>query len=181
MSRLNFDPCGLYRLTSCTQPYINHGRTSLVRSPTSPFSPNTRLRTAADTEQCILVILTAFYVTAKIIHLLYVSQKSSVKLSHVSSVYVSPKTKLHCQSIWLPRSVASAENAVYRRHYTGCVYNGMGSWMLVDDAGNSSTVFKTRNGQLQEVLAMMGDNAGCPTFCAATIGPSVKHQQQMFA
>ena len=53
--------------------------------------------------------------------------------------------------------------------------------MLVDDAGNSSTVFKTRNGQLQEVLAMMGDNAGCPTFRAATIGPSVKHQQQMFA
>ena len=79
------------------------------------------------------------------------------------------------------RGVASAENAVYRRHYTGCVDNGMGSGMLVDDAGNSSTVFKTRNGQLQEVLAMMGDNAGCPTFCAATIGPSVKHQQQMFA
>ena len=79
------------------------------------------------------------------------------------------------------RGVASAENAVYRRHYTGCVDNGMGSWMLVDDAGNSSTVFKTRNGQLREVLDMMGDNAGCPTFCAATIGPSVKHQQQMFA
>ena len=46
------------------------------------------------------------------------------------------------------RGVASAENAVYRRHYTGCVDNGMGSWMLVDDSGNSSTVFKTRNGQL---------------------------------
>ena len=55
-------------------------------------------------------------------------------------------------------------------------YNGMGSWMLVDDAGNSSTVFKTQNGQLQEVLAMMGDNAGCPTFCAAS-----KQQQQMLA
>ena len=65
--------------------------------------------------------------------------------------------------------------------YTGCVDNGMGSWMLVDDAGNSSTVFKTRNGQLRKVLAMMGDNAGCPTFCAGTIGPSVKHQQQLFA
>ena len=81
----------------------------------------------------------------------------------------------------LLKDVASAENAVYRRHYTGCVDNGMGSWMLVDDAGNSSIVFKTRNGQLQEVLAMMGDNAGYPAFCAATIGPSVKHQQQMFA
>ena len=72
-------------------------------------------------------------------------------------------------------------NVVYRRHYTGCVDNGMASWVLVDDAGNSSTVFKTLNGQLQEVWSMMGDNAGYPAFCAATIGPSVKHQQQMFA
>ena len=82
----------------------------------------------------------------------------------------------------VPRhGVASVANVVYRRHYTGCVDNGMASWVLVDDAGNSSTVFKTLNGQLQEVWSMMGDNVGYPAFCAATIGPAVKHQQQMFA
>ena len=96
MSRLNFDPCGPYRLTSYIQPYINHGRTSLGRSPTSPFSPNTHSRSAVDTEQCILVILTASYVTAKIIQLLFVSQQGSVRFSHVSSANTSTKTKLHC-------------------------------------------------------------------------------------
>ena len=51
----------------------------------------------------------------------------------------------------LKDGVASAANVVYRQHYTGCIDNGMASWVLVDAAGNSSTVFETRNSQLQEV------------------------------
>ena len=45
----------------------------------------------------------------------------------------------------LRRGVASAANVVHRRHYTGCVDNGMASSVLVDAAGNSSTVFDIRN------------------------------------
>ena len=43
------------------------------------------------------------------------------------------------------RDVAFAANVVHRRHYTGCVDNGMASGGLLDAAGISSTVFESRN------------------------------------
>ena len=44
----------------------------------------------------------------------------------------------------VPRhGVASAANVVYGRHYTGCVDDGKASRVLVDAAGNSSTVLET--------------------------------------
>ena len=79
----------------------------------------------------------------------------------------------------LVKSVASAANVVYRRHYTGCVDNGMASWVLVDAAGNSSTVFETRNKVSCKKFGGDGRQCGMPsTLCCDN--RAVK-QQQMFA
>ena len=78
--------------------------------------------------------------------------------------------------------MASAANVVYRRHYTGCVDNGMASLVLADSAGNSSTVFETRNTVSCKKFGGDGRQCGMPRpITLYSDNRAVKQQQQMFA
>ena len=72
----------------------------------------------------------------------------------------------------LRRGVAFAANVVHRRHYTGCVDDGMASWVLVDAAGNSSTVLNTRNTVSFKKFGADGRQCGMPVtlWWTATVG-----------
>ena len=59
----------------------------------------------------------------------------------------------------------------------------MASWMLVDAAGKSSTVFETLNTVSCEKFGGDGRQCGMPALCAATAEPGCETTavQQMFA
>ena len=88
-------------------------------------------------------------VTTKVIQVSY-SSTAAIKVQGLyNSDSVAYKRELQITS-WVSKDalrhgVAFAASAVHRRHYTGCVDNEMTSRVLVEAAGNSSTVFKTRN------------------------------------